>query len=220
MARAGGAMPDSHREIQGAFAMHQPLVDATISAETVGETLLPLPVGRWKVDPATSGVLFVARQMGLFSVRGHFDRFDATLDVGPTLADIAVIAEVDLTSVDTNNARRDAHLRSGAYFDVEKQPTMMFRSTAVGYEDGSYWLGGDLTIANATRPLMLDVEFHGAACSRVDQRCRASFVATGEVRRRDFGLDAARFVVGDKVTIELDAQFVACDDTPTEPNRA
>jgi polyisoprenoid-binding protein YceI len=197
--------------------MQQPLIDATTTGDAVGATTLPLPAGRWKVDPATSGVLFVARQMGVVKVRGHFSRFDATIDAGATLADIAVFAEVDLGSVDTDNVKRDGHLRAGSYFDIERHPTMTFCSTAVGHDRGAYWLGGDLTIANVTRPVMLDVEFHGTACSRVDHSLRASFVATGEVRRREFGLDAARFIVADKVKIELDMQFVACDDACTAP---
>jgi polyisoprenoid-binding protein YceI len=198
--------------------MQQPLTDAMTTRGAVGVTSLPLPAGRWKVDPATSGVLFVARQLGVSKVRGRFHRFDATLDVGTTLAEIAVLADVDLASVDTGNATRDAHLRTAAYFDVEQHPTMTFRSTAVGQDGGSYWMGGDLTIANVQRPVMLDVEFHATARSRVDQRLRARFVATGEVRRRDFGLDAARFVVANTVKIELDMQFIACDDNPrTEP---
>ncbi len=189
--------------------MDQPLFDRTVATVPGDAAPFLLPAGRWNVDRAASGVLFVARQFGLFKVRGRFHDFDATLDVGATHADIDVAVEVDLSSVDTNNARRDAHLRSATFFDVEQHPTMLFRSTTVGAQGDSYWLGGDLTIGNVTRPLTVDVSFHGLAQSRVDRSLRASFVATGEVRRREFGVDAARFLVGDKVEFELDVQFVA-----------
>jgi polyisoprenoid-binding protein YceI len=196
--------------------MHQPLIDDRIAAAPGGEAPLLLPTGRWTVDRESSGVLFVAHQMGLFKVRGRFNNFDATLDVGPTLADLDVAAIVDLSSVDTDNARRDAHLRSRHYFDVEQHPTMAFRSTAVGDDDDAYWLGGDVTIGDVQRPVMLDVAFNGLAQSRVDRSLRASFVATGQVRRRDFGLDAAKFVVANKIEFELDMQFVACGEPRIE----
>jgi polyisoprenoid-binding protein YceI len=196
--------------------MHQPLIDDRVATAVEGEASLLIPTGRWTLDREASGVLFVARQMGLFGVRGRFHDFDATLDVGSTLADLEVAAVVDLSSVDTNNAKRDAHLRSRDFFDVEQHPTMVFRSTAVGDEDGAYWVGGDLTIGNVHRPVMLDVAFNGLSQSRVDRSLRASFVATGQVRRRDFGLEAAKFVVHNKVEFELDMHFVACPSERSE----
>jgi polyisoprenoid-binding protein YceI len=93
---------------------------------------------------------------------------------------------------------------------------MVFRSTAVGDDDDAYWLGGDVTIGNVQRPVMLDVGFNGLAQSRVDRSLRASFVATGRLRRRDFGLDAAKFLVANKVEFELDLHFVACGDARQE----
>jgi polyisoprenoid-binding protein YceI len=196
--------------------MHQPLTDDRVATALDGEAPLLLPTGRWAVDREASGVLFSVRQMGLFNVRGRFDDFDATLDVGPTLAELEVGAVIDLSSVDTGNAKRDAHLRSHDFFDVDQHPTMVFRSTAVGDDDDTYWLGGDVTIGNVQRPVMLDVTFNGLSQSRVDRSLRASFVATGQVRRRDFGFDAAKFVVGNRVEFELDMQFVACGEARIE----
>jgi polyisoprenoid-binding protein YceI len=75
--------------------------------------------GRWLVDDAHSAVLFSIRHLGLSRVRGRFDRFEATLDVGPSLAETRVEATIDLASIDTNNVDRDAHLRSSDFFAVD-----------------------------------------------------------------------------------------------------
>ena len=185
------------------------------STNTADGSTLPVTAGRWAVDPVHSGVFFVVRHLGLSNVRGRFNRFDATLDVGSTLADVAVRAEVDLASVDTNNADRDGHLRTSDFFDVETQPTMVFRSTSVTGAGDTYQLVGDLTIVDVTRPVTLDVEFNGTDVFPVDQSLRAGFTAAGAIRRSDFGIDfglvlgADKVLLGDKIKIDLDLQFVA-----------
>jgi polyisoprenoid-binding protein YceI len=189
------------------------------TTNAVGVASLPLTGGRWVADPAHSGIFFVVRHLGLSNVRGRFNRFDATLDIGPVLGDLDVRAQIDLSSVDTNNAERDAHLRTSDFFDVEKQPTMVFRSTEITGADEGYELRGDLTIVGVTRPVTLDVEFNGTDVFPVDQSLRAGFTATGEIRRSDFGIDfglvlgAEKLLLGDKIKVELDLQFVAPDRT-------
>src|SRR6476659_5257339 len=120
-------------------------------------TSLPLAPGVWAVDQSHSGVSFVVRHLGLSNVRGRFDKFDATLEVGSTLESVAVTAEIELASVATNNADRDAHLRSTDFFDTENQPVMTFRSTSVTGAGENYELAGDLTIAGITKPVTFDV---------------------------------------------------------------
>lgn len=181
----------------------------------VTTTTLPLAPGLWTLDKNHSSVLFVVRHLGLSNVRGRFDTFEATLDVGPTLESIKVTADVDLSSVDTNNADRDAHLRSTDFFDTEQHQTMTFRSTAVTGSGEDYELAGDLTIAGVTKPVTFDVEFHGTEIFPGDQSTHAGFSATGEIKRSEFGIDfgiiagAEKLMLGDKIKIELDIQFVA-----------
>lgn len=181
----------------------------------VTTTALPLSSGQWTLDQNHSSVLFVVRHLGLSNVRGRFDTFDATLDVGLSLESVSVSADVDLASVDTNNADRDAHLRSTDFFGTDKHPTMSFRSTAVTGSGEDYELGGDLTIAGITQPVTFDVEFHGTEVFPGDQTTHAGFTATGQIKRSDFGIDfgiipgAEKLMLGDKVKIELDLQFVA-----------
>jgi polyisoprenoid-binding protein YceI len=180
----------------------------------VPTTSLPLRAGRWTVDPNHSGVLFMVRHLGLSNVRGRFDRFDATLDVGESRADTTVAADIDMSSVDTNNADRDAHLRSTDFFDTEKHPTMSFRSTSVEADGDQFELRGDLTINGVTRPVTLDVEYFGTEVYPVDQRLHAGFAATTTIRRSDFGIDFGltlggdKVLLGDKIKVELDLQFV------------
>ena len=176
---------------------------------------LQLAPGRWTVDAAHSGVFFVVRHLGLSNVRGRFDRFDATLDVGQTLDEVGVEASVDMASVDTNNPDRDAHLRSTDFFATELHPTMTFRSTAVVRADEGYEMRGDLTINGITRPITFEVEFHGTEVFPGDQSTHAGFSATGQLRRSDYGIDFGlalggdKVMLGDKIKLELDLQFVA-----------
>jgi polyisoprenoid-binding protein YceI len=174
---------------------------------------VPLKPGRWALDPVHSGVVFAIRHLGLSKVRGRFDRFDATLEVGTSLDDIHVEATIDMASVNTNNADRDAHIRNTDFFDVDKHPTMHFVSTGLT-GDGEEWeLAGDLTINGTTRPVTFDVEFHGVQQFREDRH--AGFSAKGEVKRSEFGIEFGMMSIGgdklmlaDKVAFELDLQFV------------
>ena len=177
---------------------------------------LPLASGRWTLDASHSGVLFAVRHLGLSNVRGRFDSFTATLDVGATLDDVAVHADIDMSSVDTNNADRDAHLRTSDFFNVEAHPTMSFRSTSISGAGENYELEGELTINGTTRAVILDVEFNGTEVFPADQSTHAGFTASGEIRRSDFGIDlgitlpgADKIMLGDKIKIDLDLQFVA-----------
>src|SRR3954471_22935098 len=90
-----------------------------------------LAAGLWSVDPHHSAITFSIRHLGLSRVRGRFDRFDVTLHVGDSLTESQVEATIDLASIDTNNADRDAHLRSTDFFKVDAHPTMTFRSTGI-----------------------------------------------------------------------------------------
>jgi polyisoprenoid-binding protein YceI len=178
-------------------------------------TDLQLTPGRWTLDKNHSGVHFVVRHLGLSNVRGRFDEFDATLDVGTDLADIAITAEIDLSSVDTNNADRDTHLRSTDFFGTDQHSAMTFRSTSVTGAGDEYELAGDLTIAGVTRPVTLQVEFNGTEIFPADQSTHAGFTATTQIKRSDYGIDfgiivgAEKLMLGDKIKVELDLQFIA-----------
>ncbi|WP_338695400.1 YceI family protein [Streptomyces sp. Q6] len=187
--------------------------DNSVTATTTSTAALPLAPGAWTLDPLHSAVNFTIRHLGIAKVRGRFAQVDAGLYVGETLADVRVTATIALASIDTGNADRDAHTRSADLLDVERRPTMAFRSTGVSGSADDWSLEGELTIGDVTRPVTLDVEFGGVVDVPVDGSRHAGFEATGEIRRSDFGLDFGSGLLGDVVKVQLDMQFVA----PREP---
>jgi polyisoprenoid-binding protein YceI len=183
---------------------------------TTTTTELPLVAGTWPLDATHSGVHFKVRHIGLSSVHGRFNRFGATLAVGDTLADTRVEAAIEMSSVDTNQRDRDAHLLGTDFFSADQHPLMTFRSTGVrAAGEGEYTLDGELTLNGITRPVTLDVEFNGVETYPVDGSTHAGFSATTTVSRDDFGIDfnmplgVDRFAVGKKIAVELELQFVA-----------
>ena len=170
---------------------------------------LPLVAGRWALDAAHSQVGFAVRHLGVSKVRGRFGEVDAELVIGETVGDTVVTATVAMASIDTGNAERDAHVLSPELVDVGRRPTMTFRSRGLRGVGTTWTLDGELTIGDVTRPLTLDVELGGVE-PFFDGTRHAGFEATGELRRRDFGLGfgALGAMLGDVIRIELDLQFV------------
>jgi polyisoprenoid-binding protein YceI len=196
--------------------MPQPLDHHTTTiAPARSDPALPLPAGRWVADAASSRISFVARHFGPFKVRGRFHRFAATLDIGHSLAEVEVTAEVDLSSVETANAQRDGHLRRSELLAADAQPAVVFRATSLAVDGDTFSLDGDLTIGGVCRSVTLDGELTGVAVRPDDRRMCARFSAGGLIRRSafgtDFGLGAAKVFVGDKIEVELDVQFVASE---------
>ncbi len=169
----------------------------------------PLAPGTWTLDTNHTSVGFRVRRLGLAKVRGHFGDVSAELVIGPTIDHCRVAATVALASIDSGNADRDAHLRSAELLDVETRPTMSYRSTSIRTEGSGWALDGELTIGDTTRRLTLDVGFSGIE-DFFDGTRHAGFEATGEIRRKDFGLGfgALGAMLGDVVTLELDLEFI------------
>jgi len=176
---------------------------------------LPLVPGTWTLDAAHSSVTFQIRHLGVTNVRGRFDTFSASLTVGDSLDAVAVEATIDLASINTNQADRDAHLRSTDFFNLEAHPSIVFVSTGISGSGEEYELVGDLSINGVTKPVTLAVEFFGTDTHPADNRVRSGFSAKGEISRDACGvtfnlpLGAGRFALADKVKIELDLQFIA-----------
>jgi polyisoprenoid-binding protein YceI len=175
---------------------------------------LPLAPGRWSVDHLHSSLGFTIRHLGISKVRGRFAGFDGEVVVGESLATTTVTATVDLATVDTGNADRDAHLLQPDMFDVERCPTMTFRSTGIRAAingDGDGWhLDGELTIGQVTRPLTLAIELGGIEESPMGGPRHAGFEATGQIRRSDFAVAPTlpAPVLSDVVKIEIDLQLL------------
>ena len=169
--------------------------------------------GTWHLDPVHSEIGFSVRHMMVSKVRGRFTTFTATIHTGQSPADSQVQAEVDLSSVTTGNDQRDDDLRSRNYFHVENNPKMTFSSTGIKANGDRYDMDGNLTVNGLARPITLSVEIGGFGPDPYGGT-RAGFSATGQVRRHDFGmtfdmpLDGGGLVVGDLVTITIEAEAV------------
>jgi len=167
-----------------------------------------LVAGTWTIDPSHSEVGFTVRHL-MTKVRGQFEKFEGKVVTGDTLADTTAEATIDLNSVNTRDAQRDGHLRSGDFFDVEHSGPMTFVSRSF---DGST-ATGELTIKGVTNVVELDVEFLGIDKDAYGNT-RIGFEATTTINRKDFGvdfdipLDGGKLLVGHKVDIQLSVQAV------------
>lgn len=173
-----------------------------------------LTPGVWTFDGSHSEVGFSVRHAGISKVRGSFDKVDAELHIASSLADSSVTATIHTASFNSNDANRDAHVRGADFFDVDVFPEMTFTSTGIEGSGETYKVTGDLTIRGITHSVVIDTEFNGVAVDPFGAT-RAGFSGETTISRKAFGLtwnaalEAGGVLVGDKVTISLDAAFVA-----------
>jgi polyisoprenoid-binding protein YceI len=174
-------------------------------------------MSNWNIDTTHSHLAFEVRHMVFSKVRGEFGGWKATLTLGEgpdPLEGASVEVDVEIGSIDTKLADRDAHLRSADFFDVEAHGAARF--TSRGFErlgDGRFRLLGELTLKGVTRELTLEGELLGTGKDPWGNE-RAGFHAEGEIDRRDFGLvwnvalETGGLLVGEKVRIVVDAEAV------------
>jgi polyisoprenoid-binding protein YceI len=168
----------------------------------------------WNIDPSHSGVHFTVRHMVVSKVRGAFDKFGGTVsfdEADPSRSKVSV--RIDAASIDTREPKRDAHLRSPDFFDVEKYPELAFESTGVERDGDGYRVTGELTLHGVTRPVVLNVEYLGIGKDPWGNQ-RIGFAATGTINRKEFGLgwnqvlETGGVLVGEKIELALDVQAV------------
>lgn len=176
----------------------------------------------WVLDKAHSQVAFSIKHLMFSTVRGNFTDFDATLSVNDkdlTLSSVQGV--VKTASINTNDEKRDGHLRSADFFDAEKYPTFTFKSTKVEAKGGNiYHVTGDLTIKDVTRRVVFDATEEGKGKNPWGKEIWA-FSAELAINRKDFGLnwnvalETGGWLVGDNVKIGLDLEIVREPDTVT-----
>ena len=172
-------------------------------------------MGAYQVDLACSDISFVVRHMMVAKLRGHFRRWEASLDLDESnLAASRVSLSIDAASVDTRDAPRDDDLRSPDFFDVAAHPRIAFASTKVEIIAGDvFLLRGDLTIRGVTHPVVLEAERLGKR-KDPDGNVRVAFEAKGSIDRYAFGLkwnkalEGGGVLVGPKVDVEIDLQAI------------
>lgn len=178
------------------------------------DTITNIPgykAGTWTIDPTHSEVGFSIRHLMISKVKGKFENFDATFITAENPLDSTVTATAEVASINTNEANRDGHLRTGDFFDAETYPTIDFASTGVREVKGEFLVDGNITIKGVTKPATFEFEFGGFGN---DPYGNYKFGATAktEVNREDFGLtynaalETGGMLLGDKVTITLELQ--------------
>jgi len=173
-------------------------------------------VSTWNIDPVHSVAEFKVKHMMISNVKGQFTSVSGLLALDEDdLANSSVEASIEAASINTRDAQRDAHLKSPDFFDVEKFPTLSFKSSRVQRTgDGELAVKGDLTIHGVTRPVAFAVEGPTTAAKDPWGNTRVGLSATTKINRKDFGLtwnaalETGGILVGDEVTITLDVEFV------------
>ena len=169
----------------------------------------------WNIDPAHTTVEFSVRHMMISNVKGQFEKVSGTIAAnGNDLNSVQISAIIDATSINTRVEKRDAHLKSAAFLDVDKYPTITFKSTKVEPEAPNKWkVTGDLTLHGVTKPVVLEVET-AAAIKDPTGKTRVGASATTEIDRKDFGvvwnkpLETGGVLVGDEVSIAIEVEAV------------
>ena len=171
---------------------------------------------RWNLDPAHSSIHFTVRHMVISKVRGAFEKWQGSIDfdeANPEASRVSV--RIDASSIDTHEPRRDEHLRSADFFDVESYPEITFESSRIEKRKGDrYRLVGHLTIHGITREVELYAEFLGTGKDPWGGQ-RIGFQAEAALSRKEFGLtwnqvlETGGLLVGDQIEIALDVQAVA-----------
>ncbi len=173
----------------------------------------PAP-GVWVLDTSHTTVEFTARHLMVAKVKGRFAEFEGRLNVADDPRASTVDVTIKTASVDTREEQRDAHLRSGDFFDAERYPEMVFRGTGVTHVGGAQWqIAGELTIKDVTRPVTLDAEFQGGVTDPWGKQ-RVVFSAETRVKREDYGLtwnvalEAGGVLVGSEIKIGIEVEAV------------
>lgn len=177
---------------------------------------------KFELDPSHTRIAFSVTHLGVTAVRGSFGRFSGAFEADRArLAGASGEVVIEAASVTTGEEQRDAHLRSADFFEVDRFPNVTFRLTGITplvAAEGTYEVGGTLTIRDVTRPVTLQATYHGETVNPFGSGTRIGFSATGQVERTTFGLNwnqmAGRVLVAAiPVTIEIDAEVVAAPGT-------
>jgi polyisoprenoid-binding protein YceI len=185
-------------------------VALTLVAVVAISALAAAQAGTWQIDPNHSTAQFAVKHLGVSTVRGAFTKVSgsATYDAAdPSKSSVDV--SIDASSVDTRVQMRDNDLRSPNFLDVQKYPTITFKSKqAKAAGTGKLQLVGDLTIHGVTKEVVLDVDGPSAAIKDPWGNQRIGASASTKVNRKDFGVNGAPGVVGDDISITIDTELI------------
>lgn len=168
----------------------------------------------WQVDPMHTQVEFSAKHFGMMTVRGHFQEVATSGRIDPAHPEKSELnVTINVASLTTNNPQRDNDLRSSYFLELDKYPTITFKSTRLqSTGTDRFALTGDLTIKGITRPVTLDLQRYGEVNDPMMGH-RISFGAEGQINRKDFGMEFDmladnRLVVSHEIKIFVEAEVV------------
>jgi len=177
--------------------------------------------GTWTIDPVHSDVGFVIRHPMISNVKGHFTEFEGQIVTAEDPRNSEVTATIDMTSIDTADAMRDTHLRTADFFEVEKYPTMSYRSAGVRPDGDGFLIEGELTLKGVTLPVPLKLEINGFGVDPFAPDpavgARAGFSATGEINRIDFGVSYNGPIPGGGVALAEKVQIILESEAVLQP---
>ena len=208
--------------------MHRGMKIAFLAALGAALFVAPSLAATWNIDSAHSSAQFSVKHLMIATVRGEFSKVSGAIEFdGKTIAGITVDATIDAATVTTREPKRDAHLKSADFFDVEKFPTITFKSKkAVAAGPGKFKLTGDLTMHGVTKEVTLDVDGPTAEIKDPWGNVKIGASATTKINRKEFGvswngnLDNGGVVVGDEVTITIDLEAAKKADEAAKPAEA
>lgn len=182
---------------------------------TIETTSPPLvEAGTWTLDKAHTKIGFSAKHLMVSKVRGHFDEYDATVEIADDLTNSNVEVSLEAATITTGTADRDNHLRSGDFLDVESYPQLRFVSTDIEPDGDDNWkVTGHLTIRGVSRPITLDVTFEGSATDPWGN-VHLGFTASAKMDREDWGLtwnaalEGGGWLVSKDVVLEIEGELI------------
>ncbi|MEO5649290.1 MAG: YceI family protein [Ginsengibacter sp.] len=181
------------------------LIVAFLSASLFAQT-------KWNADPMHSKLTFSVTHLGISDIDGLFNKFQVSAVTSQAdFSDAVFELSVEVSSINTQVEMRDNHLRSADFFEVEKYPSMTFKSTSISkVSKDKYKLSGNLTLRGITKPVTMDLWYRGTIENAQPKKSTSGFQLTGTIKRSDFNI-GAKFpepMLSDNVRIKADGEFV------------
>lgn len=182
-----------------------------MTTETVNRP--EIETGLWTLDKAHTNIGFMAKHLMVTKVRGHFDSYEAKIELAEDLTESSIEVTIDAGSITTGAGDRDDHLRSTDFLDVESNATIEFASTEIRRVGDVWKITGDLTIRDITRPVTFDATYEGVATDPWGND-HIAFSASGALNREDWGLtwnarlEGGGWLVSKEVRLEFEGQLV------------
>ena len=168
---------------------------------------------RWAIDPTHSSVGFKVKHMMFTNVKGNFEKYEATIiSDGDDFTNASIEFSADINSINTNNADRDTHLKSGDFFDAENHPKLTFKASSFTKSGDDYEIAGDLSMRGVTKFVKFPAEFSGLMTDPWGNT-KAGLNISGKINRKDWGLnwnsalETGGVLVSEEVKLEIELQL-------------